>query len=294
MEGGASRAFGGWRKEIIGILARLEAAIDFIDEAEVSARSLAEATPRMAALRKEIEAELERGRHGERLRSGLRVVLAGPPNAGKSSLLNQLARKDAAIVSPLPGTTRDVIEVHLNLDGLPVILQDTAGLRPHTADPIERAGMARASGAVEEADVVIWIRAPDADEPSPPAPGVPVIEVWNKSDLALPPSPRPASKLLTTSCTEGSGIEALKRAIVQKLRAKVSLGEPSLVTRQRHRDRLERTTAHLAAAEAGIHRALEVVTEEIRLAAQEIGRLTGHIDVETLLDRIFAEFCIGK
>jgi tRNA modification GTPase len=296
-EGGASRAFGLWRAEIIAILARLEAAIDFIDEPGVSDVSVAQALPRIAALQAQIAMELERGKEGQRLRTGLRVVLAGPPNAGKSSLLNQLARKDAAIVSPIAGTTRDVVEVHLNMGGLPVILQDTAGMRGHAADPVEQMGMARTSVAVAGADLVVWIDAADADEPSPPeTAGAQVLRIWNKSDLGGQPLPGSGAgaRMLSISCKDGSGIDELGRLIVERLRARLSVGEPSLVTRQRHRECLERMAAHLGRAVAGGRDPLEVVTEEIRLAAREVGRLTGHIDVENLLDEIFRDFCIGK
>ena len=297
LEGGASGTLEVWRNETIAILARLEAAIDFIDEPGVSDAALAQALPRIAGLASKIALELERGKRGQRLRTGLRVVLAGPPNAGKSSLLNRLARKDAAIVSPISGTTRDVVEVHLNLDGLPVILQDTAGLRAQAGDPIERMGMARTADAIVGADLVVWMEAADADgSPPPEIAGQPVLRIWNKSDLAGPPLPRDGgcAGTLSVSCRDGSGLDELEALIADRLRDRVSVGEPSLVTRQRHRDCLEGMAAHLGKALAGENDPLEVVTEEIRLAAHEIGRLTGHVDVENLLDEIFRTFCIGK
>jgi tRNA modification GTPase len=147
------------------------------------------------------------------------------------------------------------------------------------------------------ADLVLWIDAADAAGPSPPeAAGEQVLRVWNKSDVEGPPLPGSGgcARMLSISCKDGSGIDELGRLIVDRLRARVSVGEPSLVTRQRHRECLERMAANLGRAVAGINGPLEVVTEEIRLAAHEIGRLTGYIDVENLLDEIFRDFCIGK
>ncbi len=293
LEGGASRVFDAWRREIISLLARLEAAIDFSDEPGVSAECVEQALPCVAALAARIAQEVERGKDGQRLRAGLRVVLAGPPNAGKSSILNQLARKDAAIVSPIAGTTRDVIEVHLNMEGLPVVLQDTAGLRAGSPDTIEQMGMARTTRAIEGADLVLWIEAPDAGGSPSPQPAERVIRVWNKCDLVSERAGQPAG-LLAVSCKSGKGLDELTRRIVEELGQNLAVGEPALVTRQRHHDCLERVLAHLTRAASRGGGPLEIVTEEIRLAAQEIGRLAGHIDVESLLDEIFRDFCIGK
>jgi tRNA modification GTPase len=160
-EGAASNVLNGWRQKLIRILARLEAAIDFVDEADVSEKALEGVGPSISAMAVEISQELERGKQGERLRDGIKVVLAGMPNVGKSSLLNCLSRKEAAIVSPVPGTTRDVVEAHLSLDGMPVILRDTAGLRSAGSDAIEQEGVARAQGAMGSADLVLWVASPD-------------------------------------------------------------------------------------------------------------------------------------
>lgn len=294
-EGTASLVLHRWRQSLIEVLGRLEAAIDFVDEAHVSERALINSEHTLRSLVTEIEAELDRGRQGERLREGLRVVLAGLPNVGKSSLLNQLARKDAAIVSPIPGTTRDVVEVHLNLQGLPVILQDTAGLRGTLGDVVETEGIARANAALGRADLVLWIASPDViDSWVPSNLDSDALWIWNKVDLGLPNHETLGGRShLTISSRTGEGLEALEQSIVDRLQSLVAEGELAMVTRQRHHDCLASMSRHLRAA-AQIEKPLEIVAEEVRLAANDIGRLTGFIEVESLLDEIFREFCIGK
>jgi tRNA modification GTPase len=294
-EGSASEVLNGWRDQLVQVLARLEAAIDFVDEAHVSESALVNSGERLRAIVAEVEAELERGRQGERLREGLRVVLAGLPNVGKSSLLNWLAKKEAAIVSPIAGTTRDVVEAHLNLGGLPIILQDTAGLRAASSDEIEIEGIARANAALGEADLVLWVASPDV-----PASWVPhsfdsdTIWIWNKADLALPDKKREnAGRFRLVSAKTGEGIEILEKSIIDRLQSLVAGGEAAIITRQRHRDSLQAMLKHLRAA-SRMGQPLEIIAEEVRLATYEIGRLTGFVEVESLLDKIFEEFCIGK
>lgn len=279
-----------WRSELIRIQALLEAALDFADEGDVpdtlEEQALAAATILAAA----IEGLLAQGRSGERLREGFHVVLAGPPNAGKSTLLNALARRDVAIVSPVPGTTRDVIEARCDLDGLPVIFADTAGLR-ETVDMIEEQGVARARGRMEEADLVVWLD--PADDPAPPEEGASfegsarLLHVATKIDLARP---SPGADI-AISAASGEGLPALLDAIAGAAREALGAGD-ALVTRERHRVALE---------EAGmaIRRGLrvaetELFAEEIRLAGRALGRISGRVDVEDVLDRLFSSFCIGK
>jgi tRNA modification GTPase len=295
-EGAASRKLADWRRRLIQILGRLEAAIDFVEEAHVSESALASSGEMLGFLAQEIEVELERGRQGERLREGLRVVLAGLPNVGKSSLLNRLAGKDAAIVSPLPGTTRDIVEAHVNLAGLPVILQDTAGLRATTSDVVETEGVSRANAALSRADLVLWIASPDvAASWASPSFDSDALCVWNKADLGpiAPGAAGGGQPYLAISTKTGEGVSGLERRIVDKLQQLVSEGEAAIVTRQRHRDRLTAMLQHLRAA-GDLNQPLEIIAEEVRLATYEIGRLTGFVDVESLLDEIFREFCIGK
>jgi tRNA modification GTPase len=212
---------------------------------------------------------------------------------GKSSLLNRLAGKEAAIVSPMAGTTRDIVEAHLSLAGLPVILRDTAGLRAIGSDVIEREGVARAQGAMGSADLVLWVASPDvAGSAVIPDLDSEVLQVWNKADLA----PGPASgqeDIIAVSSRTGEGLALLERELVNRLQHLVADGESAIVTRQRHREALTAMLNHLEMAlETG--RPLEIVAEEIRLATYEIGKLTGYVEVETLLDDIFREFCVGK
>jgi tRNA modification GTPase len=295
-EGAASRVIAKWRQDIIRILARLEAAIDFVDEAHVEEEALRAHGAELEELVRSVESEIERGRAGERLREGFRIVLAGAPNVGKSSLLNRLGRKDAAIVSPIPGTTRDMVEVHLNLAGIPAILQDTAGLRAASHDPIEQAGMARAGKALGGADLVLWLSSPDvASPPHDPPFDSDVIWIWNKRDLALPRAAAPDRRpyVLISSAT-GEGLSDLEAEITARLKRLSAIGETALVTRLRHREALVSISLHLRSALKKPAPALEIITEELRLAAVEIGQLTGHIDVESLLDLIFRDFCVGK
>lgn len=293
-EGSSSRLLGRWRQNLIHILARLEAAIDFVEEAHVSESALMDTDAAIGKLAGEIAREIRRGREGQRLRDGLRVVLAGPANVGKSSLMNRLTRKDTVIVSPVPGTTRDVVEAHLNIEGLPVILQDTAGLRGSTQDAIESEGMARATTALGRANLVLWIRSPDVQAlQEPPLIDSDVLWVWNKADLGPPPTQVGSRTYYAVSAKTGDGLSELEAVLAERLNILVKDGESALVTRQRHREGLTSMLEHLNAARIG-GQPLEITAEEIRLAVHEIGRLTGHVEVESLLDKIFKEFCIGK
>ncbi|HET9480530.1 MAG TPA: tRNA uridine-5-carboxymethylaminomethyl(34) synthesis GTPase MnmE [Candidatus Polarisedimenticolia bacterium] len=290
--GGASSVFEAWRAELINVLARLEAVIDFVDEAGVAEAALSQALPRLSALRDAIRTSLDSRHRGERLREGVRIVLAGPPNVGKSSLLNRLAQRDAAIVSPTPGTTRDVIEVHLDLAGVPVVVSDTAGLRGGSADEIEAIGMARTRATMSAADLVVWVSAPDVEAGQGPPPEIDSDSLWilNKADLS---GYCWNGAELEVSAVTGKNVDALVGRLSEWATQRFAGAESALIARDRQRRAIEDCCAHLERATGG-GLPVELVTEEVRLAARAMARLVGRIDVEDLLDVVFRDFCIGK
>ena len=291
--GQASAAFGEWRRQVVEILARLEAGIDFAEEADVAVEARAKAEGGISTLLDQIEREIDRGVRGERLRRGLTVVIAGPPNVGKSSLLNALAGRNAAIVSDIPGTTRDVVEVAMTLGGLPVILKDTAGLRPASTDPLEVIGMGRTRAAMEEGDLVLWLASPDV-EAEPPDIDSDTLWIWSKCDLKVWTGRGGGSEPLPVSAKSGAGLQGLEAEIVRRLTHQVSDADGALITRQRHRDCLVAMRDHLRTATRRSEREPELMAEDLRLAARSLAAIAGHVDVESLLDAIFREFCIGK
>jgi tRNA modification GTPase len=300
----------GWRKRLIEGLALAEALIDFPEEDDVPQELLALCGTIAGKLEAEIDAAL-RDRRGERLREGLTVAIAGPVNVGKSTILNRLAKRSVAIVSPHAGTTRDVIEVHLDLAGYPVTVLDTAGLRA-SDDPVEREGMRRAREGATTADLVLWVSDATMERPDPPPCELTVgtAALWNvvnKCDLAGPtvseagivtetlPSWQPGSTNLRISAETGTGFDALLQALNDFAVAFLATGEAPVITRERHRSVLMSCAEALKRAQAEVSAGrLEMVAEELRLASQALGRLTGRVDVEDVLDVIFRDFCIGK
>jgi tRNA modification GTPase len=296
-----------WRRRLIEALALVEARIDFSDEADVPDNLVEPALRAAAQLRDEIGASLADGGRGERLRDGLAVAIAGPPNAGKSSLLNRLARREAAIVSPYPGTTRDVIEVHLDLAGYPVTLLDTAGIRD-SADPVEQEGVRRARARAAMADLVLWVTDVSADggAADEAAEKMAGTEAWwlrNKIDLEPAADARRSesqsmngiNRSFAISATTGAGVGEVVEALAAYSKQYFAATESALVTRARHRRALQETVAALNRALASDHSGHEeLIAEELRAAATTLGRLTGRVDVEDILDVIFREFCIGK
>lgn len=280
-----------WRRRLIEALALVEARIDFSDEADVPEDLIGPAVTAVRGLAGEIGAALDEGSRGERLREGYVVAIAGPPNAGKSTLLNRIAKREAAIVSPYAGTTRDVIEVHLDLGGYPVTLLDTAGIR-ETDDPVEQEGVRRAQERAAAADLVLWVV--DAAETAavpPSGDGNPWV-LRNKVDLvSRRPGRSMADKSFEISARDGVGMDALLAALSGEASRALS-GENALITRARHREALAETAAALARALD--EQREDILAEELRLAARALGRLTGRVDVEDILDVIFRDFCIGK
>ena len=289
----------GWRARLIEAQALAEAGIDFSEEADVAGDVTQRALALARDLARDIAETLAGAARGERLREGLVVAIAGPPNAGKSTLLNRIARREAAIVSPYAGTTRDVIEVHLDLDGWPVTLLDTAGIRA-TDDPVEREGVMRAKARAGSADLVLWIE--DAAEDACPANGVgdaqrdaAVWRVRNKIDAArdVMPAGHAGEAAFAVSAKTGAGMDALVAALAGHAASYFTSAEPALVTRERQRRTLQEAADALARAIAAAARE-DIFAEELRLAARALGRLTGRVDVEDILDVIFRDFCIGK
>ena len=285
-----------WRARIIEASALVEASIDFADEGDVPAELIAPALVKMQGLLTEIEEVLAAQRRSERLRDGVVVAIAGAPNVGKSTLINQLARRDVAIVSPYAGTTRDVIEVQLDLDGYPVTVIDTAGIR-ETSDPVEREGVRRARARAGEADLVLWLS--DTQVAKIEYDGnAPVWLVRNKIDL-IEPGGRPVDAEgrpmaeFGISALSGTGLPELVGALVGFAHDYFGV-DSGLIARERHRTLVRNAADSLRQAIASVGKGEELVAEELRAAADSLGRLLGRVDVEDVLDVIFREFCIGK
>jgi tRNA modification GTPase len=314
-----------WRASLLCAMAYVEASLDFSDEADIAEGAFNAALPEVRALDAELDRALADHRRGEIVREGIQVAIVGAPNAGKSSLLNALAGREAAIVFDEPGTTRDIIEVALDLDGFPFVLRDTAGLR-ETASAVEQEGIRRTIATAEQADLVLALI--DATTPHPvplplgegtvlhanplvqasPLPmgegqgegrfaeSRALIPVLNKIDLASTTKAEADTGVIAISAKTGEGLDTLRAALVAFARGNYSGAETPLITRARHRQEIERARAALAAflacAEAGDHP--ELAAEHLREAADALGRLTGRLDVEDVLSQIFSEFCIGK
>jgi tRNA modification GTPase len=280
-----------WRAKIIEASALIAAGIDFSEEGDVSAELVGPALAKIKALLAEIEEVLAAQGQSERLRDGLVVAIAGAPNVGKSTLMNHLARREVAIVSPHAGTTRDVIEVQLDLDGYPVTVIDTAGIR-ETDDPVEQEGVRRAKARAGEADLVLWLVDGIASGPAVGG-AVPVWTVRTKIDIEAPRSDAGGFDF-QISASRGDGIGELVSAVVGFARDYFGSGEVGLIGRVRHRELLRETAELLRCSMAPIDKGEEFVAEDLRAAADCLGRLLGRVDVEDVLDKIFRDFCIGK
>ncbi len=303
-----------WRTTLLAAMAYVEASLDFSDEGDVGQNPFDEAVPIVRGLVGELERALADGHRGEIVREGIQVAIVGAPNVGKSSLLNALAGRDAAIVYHEPGTTRDIIEVVLDLEGFPFVVRDTAGLR-ETESPVEQEGIRRALTSARDADVILLMY--DATAPLPGH--LPVgqeatafllpggqdegltsttrktIPVVNKIDLAQPDSLQLAGDALPISAKTGVGLDALKTALVRFAEQSLGSRETPLITRVRHRQEIERARSALNRFLAGADTDLpEIAAEHLREAGDALGRLTGRLDVEDVLGQIFGEFCIGK
>jgi tRNA modification GTPase len=291
-DGALTRETEAIRASIVEAMAGIEAQIDFSDQEDVDPAGLAHIHLLVETAADRIRRTLASASSGERLRDGFNVVIAGPPNVGKSTLMNALARRDVSIVSPIAGTTRDAIEIALELRGYPVNLVDTAGIRD-TDDPIEREGVARARRRAEEADLTLWLtEAGPAGALTPPASDRrPVLPVRTKSDLG---GAAPPSASLSVSARTGAGIDLLLDAIADAAERLFSGQGPALITATRHRLAFEEALAHLERLLAEPHSPAEFLAEDLRLAARALERIAGRVDVEEVLGEIFSRLCIGK
>ena len=282
-----------WRARLVDALALVEAAIDFSDEDDVRGdlpRSSVKIASELVAEIRPVLADAERG---ERLREGFTVAIAGAPNAGKSTLLNRLAEREVAIVSPFPGTTRDAIEVALDLKGVPVVLIDTAGMR-ETSDPVEMEGVRRARARAAAADLVLWLVDDSRAGARPENISRNAWPVRTKADLIDSDSQRGLRNqgFIVVSAKTGLGIDELIAKLSNE--AERLGGEPALVTRERQRHALAEALQYLEALLSLPLPPEEVIAEELRLAARALGRITGRVDIEEVLGEIFKNFCIGK
>jgi len=305
MGGVFSRLYEGWRGDLIHAIALVESALDFSDEGDVPEDIASGAMGQVKLLYEAINSHLDDGHRGEIVRDGYRVAIVGAPNAGKSSLMNGLAQRDVVIVCDEAGTTRDVVEVRLDIDGLSVIVSDTAGLR-ETTSKVELEGIARSFKQIEQASLILWMidgTAPEVGLPDQVAASdALVLKIWNKVDLAAVDPAFEREVDLALSAEQGTGLDQLveriseiaKTHMAQTQMPKGMSFEGVLITRARHRDLLLSALEGLRDFLDGDLSDTELRAEDLRRAAFAIGRLTGKVDVEDILDKLFIEFCIGK
>ena len=291
LDGGLSVLVERWRQRLVQALALMEAAIDFSDEG-IGEDLIDQVAALVGRLKDDLERSRGEGRRRERLRDGIHIALLGAPNAGKSSLINRIAGREVAIVSARAGTTRDVIETHLDLNGWPVVLADTAGLR-EAAEDVEAEGVARALARAEVADLKVLVfdatLLPERDAATLALHDDAAVVVFNKCDVANPVDSHGA---IMVSARSGAGIDALLARLEADVAERFAVtGEPAL-TRARHRAAVEECLVALGRFDPG--GPVELACEELRSAARSVGRITGRVEVEEILDVVFREFCIGK
>ena len=297
MEGNLKNLYEDWREKLVNIMAHLEAYIDFPDE-EIPENIVSEMNNTVFKLKNEIKEHLSSDNIGERLREGFRVVIVGRPNAGKSSLLNAIAKRDVVIVSDIAGTTRDAIDVHLDLNGYPVIITDTAGIR-ETEEAIERQGVEIAYRKIEDADLLLCLYDASQDtvqvfEKIEKTFKNKMIYIANKSDNLTKEQCSEIKKqgITLISVKQQQGIDIVLNKISAVINDKFTSNSNLLITRARYREALNEALRSLDLF--NLNKEIELSAEDIRLAAREIGKITGRIEVDEILDKIFGSFCIGK
>lgn len=289
LQGSLARHIACWRLALLDARAEIEAHLDFADEDDVPELLPHHFVEGLLALKEELQTTLSGFEVGRIVREGFRIVMAGAPNAGKSSLLNALAGSDLAIVTEEAGTTRDTKDVAIDLDGQLVILTDTAGLR-ETSSKAESEGIRRARSAMESADLILWLSAPDVPETEMVLPAnVPILRIATKSDLAPPTR----TYDLVLSARSGAGLDGLISALRHHIETRLGGSETALVSHLRDRQAIETAIAHIETGLARIAQP-ELCAEELRNASDALARLIGLMDTEAVLDRLFAGFCIGK
>ena len=292
-DGRASAVFEDWRSRLVSLIALVEATVDFSDEQGVSEAATRGFSVELESLVGLMEDALRQGEKAPAIRDGVKIVLAGKPNTGKSSLLNALSRRDAAIVSALPGTTRDVIEVQIDLGGVPVLLMDTAGLRSGSGDAIELLGIERSYREIDQADVVVWVSSDDVPMSHTTDEGV-TVDLWlrNKSDLENS-APEDGCQV-RVSAKSGFGLDEVIDRLTSLVRSRFGRAEQALVVRDRQRVAIVDSIRYLNECQGTDFQYPELLSARLRSAADCLARITGRIGVEDWLGDIFSRFCIGK
>ena len=280
-----------WRQKLVRARAFIEAELDFADESDVPGSVSDQVWRSLQALQKEIEQHIASGKRAAMLRDGLHVVIAGAPNAGKSSLLNFLAGREVAIISDEAGTTRDLLEVKLDLNGIPVYVTDTAGLR-ETESAVEKIGIERARERASEADLILLLE--DMNDPMDVTLDEADVEIWRIGTKADLTKKQDALWTLQISIKNGSGLEELLAKLQMFAEERIGQINDAVPTRQRHINLLRSTLSEIEIAASRDDLPLELRAENMRRASQYLGRITGDVDVEEILDVIFSQFCIGK